>query len=49
MQVMTLHLAFHLLNHHIKHDTRIHIHDNENNKARLEFMLTNIIKILTPS
>ena len=46
MQVMTLHLAFHILNHHVKRDTRIHIHDKENNQARLEFMLTSVIKIL---
>ena len=46
MQVMTLHLTFHILNHHIEHDTRTHIHDKENNQARLEFMLASIIKIL---
>ena len=43
---MALHLAFHILNHHIRHDTRIHIHDKENNQATLEFMLTSVIKIL---
>ena len=45
MQVMTLHLVFHILNHNMKHDQRIRIHDKEKNRARLGFMLTSIIKI----